>query len=101
MAHEFGVDIDMHLDFGPTADGMDVDHVCRRTDQYKYGGRLAIGPVTKATSLPMDKLEAMAKRLAGAAAPLTVLPSPHPFLMGRHHQHHHNSTRAVLPPHNL
>src|SRR6478672_4911212 len=31
MAREFDVDIDMHLDFGPTADGMDVDHVCRRT----------------------------------------------------------------------
>src|SRR5215467_16192557 len=41
MAREFDVDIDMHLDFGPTADGMDVDHVCRRTDQYKYGGRVA------------------------------------------------------------
>src|SRR5436309_2971528 len=41
MAHEFDVDIDMHLDFGPTADGMDVEHVCRRTDEYKYGGRVA------------------------------------------------------------
>src|ERR1700746_1173256 len=50
MARDFDVDIDMHLDFGPTADGMDVDHVCRRTDQYKYGGRVAIGHVTKATS---------------------------------------------------
>jgi cytosine deaminase len=101
MAGEFGVDIDMHLDFGPTADGMDVEHVCRRTDQYKYGGRVAIGHVTKATSLPMDKFEAMAKRLAGAGVALTVLPSTDLFLMGRHHKHDHNSTRGVVPAHKL
>ena len=101
MAREFDVDIDMHLDFGPTADGMDVDHVCRRTDQYKYGGRVAIGHVTKATSLPMDKFETMAKRLAGAGVALTVLPSTDLFLMGRHHKHDHNSTRGVLPAHKL
>jgi len=101
MAREFDVDIDMHLDFGPTADGMDVDHVCRRTDQYKYGGRVAIGHVTKATSLPMDKFETMAKRLSGAGVALTVLPSTDLFLMGRHHKHDHNSTRGVVPAHKL
>jgi cytosine deaminase len=101
MAREFDVDIDMHLDFGPTADGMDVDHVCRRTDQYKYGGRVAIGHVTKATSLPMDKFEAMAKRLSGAGVALTVLPSTDLFLMGRHHKQDHNTTRGVLPAHKL
>src|SRR5260370_14941871 len=100
MAHEFGVDIDMHLDFGPTADGMDVDHVCRRTDQYKYGGRVANGHVTKATNLPLDKLDAIAKRLARARRALTVLTSPDLFLMRRHHQHGHNSTRGVFPAHN-
>src|SRR6266851_1963783 len=101
MAREFDVDIDMHLDFGPTADGMDVDHVCRRTDQYKYGGRVAIGHVTKATSLPMGKFEAMAKRLSGAGVALTVLPSTDLFLMGRHHKHDHNNTRGVLPAHKM
>jgi cytosine deaminase len=101
MAREFDVDIDMHLDFGPTADGMDVEHVCRRTDEYKYGGRVAIGHVTKATSLPHDKFEAMAKRLAGAGVALTVLPSTDLFLMGRHHKHDHNITRGVVPAHKL
>ena len=101
MAREFDVDVDMHLDFGPTADGMDVDHVCRRTDQYKYGGRVAIGHVTKATSLPMAKFEAMAKRLADTGVALTVLPSTDLFLMGRHHRHDHNSTRGVVPAHKL
>jgi cytosine/creatinine deaminase len=101
MAREFDVDIDMHLDFGPTAAGMDVEHVCRRTDEYKYGGRVTIGHVTKATSLPPDKFEAMAKRLAGAGVALTVLPSTDLFLMGRHHQHDHNITRGVVPAHRL
>jgi cytosine deaminase len=101
MAREFDADIDMHLDFGPTAEGMDVDHVCRRTDEHKYGGRVAIGHVTKATSLPMDKFEAMAKRLSGAGVALTVLPSTDLFLMGRHHKQDHNSTRGVVPVHKL
>ena len=39
LAREYDVDIDFHLDFGPTADGMTYDHVCRRTEQYQYGGQ--------------------------------------------------------------
>jgi cytosine deaminase len=101
MAREFDVDIDMHLDFGPTAEGMDVEHVCRRTDEHKYGGRVAIGHVTKATSLPMEQFDAMARRLANAGVAVTVLPSTDLYLMGRHHTHDHNSTRGVVPVHKL
>jgi cytosine/creatinine deaminase len=101
MAQEFDVDIDMHLDFGPTADNMTFDHVCRRTEEYKYGGRVAIGHVTQATSLPVVDFEAMAKRLAGAGVALTVLPSTDLYLMGRHHIHDHNATRGVVPAHKL
>src|SRR5215472_14309725 len=101
MAREFDVDIDMHLDFGPTPDKMTFDHVCRRTDEYKYGGRVAIGHVTQATSLSLAGFEAMAKRLAGAGVALTVLPSTDLYLMGRHHTHDHNITRGVVPAHKL
>jgi cytosine/creatinine deaminase len=101
MAREFDVDIDMHLDFGPTADNMTFEHVCRRTDEYKYGGRVAIGHVTQATSLSIAAFEAMAKRLAGAGVALTVLPSTDLYLMGRHHSHDHNATRGVVPAHKL
>lgn len=101
LAREFDADIDMHLDFGPTADNMDVDHVCRRTEEYKYGGRVTIGHVTKMTSLPMDKFEAMAKRLANAGVAVTVLPSTDLYLMGRHHTHDHNVSRGVVPAHKL
>src|SRR5262245_3294285 len=101
MARQFDVDIDMHLDFGPTPDNMDVEHVCRRTDEHKYGGRVAIGHVTKATGLPMPAFDAMAKRLADAGVALTVLPSTDLYLMGRHHTQDHNVPRGVVPAHKL
>lgn len=101
MAREFDVDIDMHLDFGSTADNMDVDHVCRRTDEHNYGGRVTIGHVTKMTSLPMEAFDRVAARLASAGVALTVLPSTDLYLMGRHHKHDHNMTRGVVPVHKL
>jgi cytosine deaminase len=101
MAREFDIDIDMHLDFGPTADNMDLEHVCRRTEEHKYGGRVAIGHVTKAASLPPPAFDAMAKRLADAGVSLTVLPSTDLFLMGRHHAHDQNVPRGVVHAHPL
>src|SRR3984893_7834741 len=101
MAREFDLDVDMHLDFGPSADAMDLEYVCRRTQEFQYGGRVAIGHVTKATSLPMPQFEAMAKQLADAGVALTVLPSTDLYLMGRHHTHDHNATRGVVPAHKL
>jgi cytosine deaminase len=101
MAREFDIDIDMHLDFGPTADNMDLEHVCRRTEEHKYGGRVAIGHVTKAASLPPPAFDAMAKRLADAGVSLTVLPSTDLFLMGRHHAHDQNVPRGVVHAHKL
>jgi cytosine deaminase len=101
LARDYDLDIDMHLDFGPTADGMDLDHVCRRTQEFQYGGRVAIGHVTKAASLPLPAFDTMAKRLADAGVALTVLPSTDLYLMGRQHKHDHNVTRGVVPAHKL
>jgi cytosine deaminase len=101
LARDYDVDIDMHLDFGPTAAGMDVDHVCRRTREFQYGGRVTIGHVTKATSLSIAEFEAMARQLADAGVALTVLPSTDLYLMGRHHSQDHNVTRGVVPAHKL
>src|ERR1700719_1868435 len=92
LARDYDIDIDMHLDFGPTAEGMDLDHVCRRTQEFQYGGRVAIGHVTKAASLPLPAFDTMAKRLADAGVALTVLPSTDLYLMGRQHKHDHNVT---------
>jgi cytosine/creatinine deaminase len=101
MAREHDVDIDMHLDFGPPGQGMDLDHVCRRADEYKYGGRVAIGHVTKATSLSHAEFERAAKRLADSGVALTVLPATDLYLMGRHHTHDHDVPRCVVPAHKL
>jgi len=101
MAREFDVDIDMHLDFGPTCQDMDIWHVCQRTEEYKYGGRVTVGHVTKATSLPLAELERMARNLADAGVALTVLPATDLYLMGRNHIHDHNQPRAVVPAHKL
>jgi cytosine deaminase len=101
LAREFDVDVDLHLDFGPTADGMDLDHVCRRTEEYRYGGRVAIGHVTRAAAMSPKQLDATAKRLADAGVALTVLPSTDLYLMHRQHQHDFNVPRGVVPAHRL
>ena len=82
MAREFDVDIDMHLDFGDAADELDVNHVCDLTEKFGYGGRVAVGHVTKLSLVPLDRLDALALRLADAGVAVTVLPSTDLYLMG-------------------
>jgi cytosine/creatinine deaminase len=101
LARDYDIDVDLHLDFGPTAEGMDIDYVCKRTEEFQYGGRVAVGHVTRATSLSPPALDALAKRLADAGVALTVLPSTDLFLMGRQHTQDHNVTRGVVPAHKL
>jgi cytosine/creatinine deaminase len=101
LARDHDVDIDFHLDLGPTAENMQIDYVCRRTEEFQYGGRVAVGHVTRATSLSPSAFDAMAKRLAGAGVGLTVLPATDLFLMGREHKHDYNITRGVVPAHRL
>jgi cytosine deaminase len=99
LAREFDVDIDMHLDFGPDPALLDLDHVCRQTDRYRWGGRVAIGHVTKlSAALPAD-FEAAAHRLADAGVALTVLPSTDLYLMGRHMDH--SIMRGVTAAHKM
>jgi cytosine deaminase len=101
LARDYDVDIDFHLDLGPTAEGMQIYHVCRRTEEFQYGGRVAVGHLTRATSLSPSACDAMAKRMADAGVALTVLPATDLFLMGREHKHDYNITRGVVPAHKL
>jgi len=99
IARDFDIDIDMHLDFGPTADDLDLIYVCELTERYKWGGRVAIGHVTKlSAALPEDFLQC-ARRMADAGVALTVLPSTDLYLMGRHMQH--SVMRGVTDAHRL
>jgi len=99
LAREFDADVDMHLDLGDTPERMDVEYVCEMTDRYRYGGRVAIGHVTKLSLAPPDTYERIAKRLADAGVAVTVLPSTDLYLMGRGQRH--NVVRGVLAAHDL
>ena len=99
MARQFDIDIDMHLDFGPDPDNLDLEYVCRLTDTYGYGGRVTIGHVTKLSAAPAERFEGAAKRLANAGVALTVLPATDLYLMGRHMPY--NVMRGVTPAHRL
>jgi len=99
MAKQFDVDIDMHLDFGSDPISMDVEYVCQQTQRYNYGGRVAVGHVTKMSAVPEARFEEIARRLASAAVAVTVLPSTDLFLMGRGQDH--DMVRGVTPVHKL
>ena len=99
MARELDADIDMHLDFGNTAESMDVEYVCDRTEEFGYGGRVAIGHVTKLSTVPVERFESIGRRLAQAGVAVTALPATDLYLMGRHQDH--NVIRGVTPVHKL
>ncbi len=99
IAREFDIDIDMHLDFAPTPDNLDLLYVCELAERFKWGGRVAIGHVTKLSTAPPDLLAKCAKRMADAGVALTVLPSTDLYLMGRHMTH--GVMRGVTEAHKL
>ena len=99
VAWEFDIDIDMHLDFGPDPDELDLDYVCQLTDQFGYGGRVTIGHVTKLSAVQPELFQEKARRMAGSGVALTVLPSTDLFLMGRHQDH--SVMRGVTAAHKL
>ena len=51
LARRFDIDIDFHLDFDLDPSWMDLDEVCRQAQAHRYGGRVAIGHVTKLSAL--------------------------------------------------
>ena len=99
MAREFDVDVDLHLDFGNTPEGMTIEHVCDRTEEFGYGGRVTVGHMTQLSTLEVPALERITRRLADAGVAVTVLPSTDLYLMGRHQDH--NVLRGVVPVHKM
>ena len=99
IARRFDLDIDFHLDFDLDPSWMHLDEVCRRTDAHRWGGRVAIGHVTKLSAIDHSRLREIGRRLADAGVAVTVLPATDLFLMGREHDHH--VPRGVAPAHRL
>ena len=87
LARDFDVDIDIHLDVGPSTEDMDIYLVCELTEAIGWGGRVAIGHGSKYSNLaPADLLE-LGKVMAGAGVTVTVLPATDLFTQGRHQDH--------------
>ena len=99
MAREFDVDIDMHLDSGASADELDTYLVCELTEKYGWGGRVAIGHVSKLASMPQPAMDKVARRMADAGVALTVLTATDLYLGGRHTDH--NVPRNVVDANRL
>jgi cytosine/creatinine deaminase len=99
IARDFDAEIDMHLDLAETTQGMQIEYVCRKTEEYGWGGRVAVGHVTQMSLLPPDRFKAIAAQLASAGVAVTVLPSTDLHLMGR--SHHHAVPRGVVPVESL
>jgi cytosine/creatinine deaminase len=99
IARRFDLDIDFHLDFDLDPSWMHLDEVCRQTESSKWGGRVAIGHVTKLSAIDCENLNLISRRLADAGVAVTVLPSTDLFLMGRGHDH--SIPRGVAPAHRL
>lgn len=99
IAREFDIDIDMHLDFGPDPDDLDLLYVCELAERFRYGGRVTIGHVTKLSAAPPELFDRCTQRLANAGVNLIVLPSTDLYLMGRHMTH--NVMRGVTAAHLL
>jgi len=93
LGREFDVDIDIHLDVGPSADHLYVHQVCDLTEKYRRGGRVVAGHMAKLSTMPPDRLKEVARRLADVGVAVTVLPATDLYLMGRDQDH--NVRRGV------
>jgi cytosine deaminase len=99
IAQRFDLDIDFHLDFDLDPSWMHLDEVCRQTARRRWGGRVAIGHVSKLSAIEPGRLDQIGRRLADAGVAVTVLPATDLFLMGS--GHHHSVPRGVAPAHRL
>jgi cytosine deaminase len=99
LARRFDLGIDFHLDFDIDPSWMHLDEVCRRAIAHQWGGRVAIGHVTKLSAVDHARLAEIGRRLADAGVAVTVLPATDLYLIGRSHEHH--VPRGVAPAHRL
>ena len=99
LARRYDRDIDFHLDFDLDPSWATLFEVCRRTDEYGWGGRVAIGHATKLSAMGPEAFDEAARRLAEAGVAVTVLPATDLFLMGRGHDR--DVPRGVTAAHRL
>src|SRR2546421_9665347 len=79
IAREFDIDIDMHLDFGPDPDDLDLLYVCEKTETFKYGGGGAVGPRSKLSGSPPPPFAQWRPPQAGGGGAAPPPAPAHPF----------------------
>jgi cytosine deaminase len=99
LARRFDLDLDFHVDFDLDPSWTHLEEIARQTDAHAWGGRVAIGHVTKLSAMPPEQRDAMARRLAATGIAVTVLPATDLYLMGRAHDR--DVPRGVTPAHIL
>ena len=99
IAKDFDADIDMHLDLGSDSENLDLEYVCQKTKDFNYGGRVAVGHVTKLTLLDSVRLKELTKIMSDSGVAVTVLPSTDLYLMGRNQDCNH--ARGVVRAHEM
>jgi cytosine deaminase len=99
IARDHDVDVDMHLDMGDTPEGMQVEYVCRKTDEFGWGGRVSVGHATQLSLLEPARFDAVARIMANAGVALAILPSTDLFLSARGATN--SVPRGVAPGHRL
>src|SRR3979411_932426 len=95
IARDFDAEIDMHLDLAETTEGRQIAYGCRKNEELRWGGRVAVGHATQMSLLRPDRFCEIAARLASAGVAVTILPSTDLHLMGRSHDH--AVPRGVVP----
>ena len=83
LAREYNVDIDMHLDSGDTPDPADIHQVCALTEHHRMQGHVAVGHMTRLSTMPPATLDPLMRRIAAAGVAVTVLPATDLFMSGR------------------
>jgi len=71
---------------------MDIEYVCAVTEKYRYGGRVAVGHVSKLALVDPVHFARIGSTLADTGVAVTVLPATDLYLMGQ---------RGVTPVHKL
>src|SRR5918996_202441 len=74
LAREYDIHVDMHIDSGHDPATMDNMLVADLAEKYKYGGRVAMGHMTKVAALPPTKQKDIAKRLADTGVAVAGVP---------------------------
>lgn len=99
LARRFDLDLDFHVDFDLDPTWTHLAEIVRQTDAQGWGGRVAIGHVTKLSAMPAARRDTIARQLAAAGVALTVLPATDLYLMGRGHDR--DVPRGLAPAHLL